>query len=183
MGAPELDGRDNHLTVGGLEHVLEAKDITVQDNSLSKDRTAQDFAQRADNPGQDMTIEEAAKVLGVSEKTIFRRLKRGLIGGYKVPGQFGLEWRVKALDSLKQDFSPAQDKTSLDNGLIGELRNRIEELQGKLDTRDEELQGANYRLGYLAAQLESQKEQIKLLTDSQHKAGWWQRFKTWASQG
>lgn len=180
MGLPELDGRDNHLTVGGLEHVLEAKDIPVQDTASSIDRTAQDFAQGTDNPGQDMTIEEAAKVLGVSEKTIFRRLKRGLIGGYKVPGQFGMEWRVKALDTPEQDFSPAQDKTSLDNGLIGELRNRIDELQSKLDARDDELQGANYRLGYLAAQLESQKEQIKLLTDSQHNAGWWQRFKSWA---
>lgn len=47
------------------------------------------------------------------------------------------------------------------------------ELQNKVES-------ATYRNGYLEAQLENHKDQIKLLTDSQHKASWWRRFTSWA---
>jgi hypothetical protein len=42
-----------------------------------------------------------------------------------------------------------------------------------------QLQAASFRNGYLESQLENQREQIKLLTDSQHKGGWWARFSSW----
>lgn len=44
-----------------------------------------------------------------------------------------------------------------------------------------ELEGATYRIGYLEAQLAERDQQIKLLTDSQHKPGWWARFKKWCA--
>lgn len=48
----------------------------------------------------------------------------------------------------------------------------VRDLQAKLEA-------ASYRIGYLEAQLETERQQIKLLTDSQHKSGWWTRFKKW----
>jgi predicted ABC-type ATPase len=48
---------------------------------------------------------------------------------------------------------------------------------------NEKLEGANHRNGYLEAQVDQQREQIKLLTDSQHKQGWWTRFCSWLSGG
>lgn len=46
----------------------------------------------------------------------------------------------------------------------------VEELSDKLASSQKELQGAAFRNGYLEAQLEGYKEQIKLLPDYQHKA-------------
>ena len=66
----------------------------------------------------------------------------------------------------------AQGPAAVDPALVKELLAKLEAL--------------TYRNGYLEAQLterqkevDSQREQIKLLTDSQHKPGWWQRFSSW----
>ncbi|PZM77185.1 MAG: hypothetical protein DKT66_28510 [Candidatus Melainabacteria bacterium] len=48
---------------------------------------------------------------------------------------------------------------------------------------NERLEAANHRNGYLEAQAEGFQEQIKLLTDSQHKRGWWARFSSWFMTG
>ena len=48
----------------------------------------------------------------------------------------------------------------------------IKELQNKIEI-------LTYRNGYLEAQLETEREQIKLLTDSQHQPSWWTKFKSW----
>jgi hypothetical protein len=53
------------------------------------------------------------------------------------------------------------------------------ELDTKLAEAQREIQGAAYRNGYLESQLEIEREQVKLLTDSQHKAGWWHRLSSW----
>lgn len=52
------------------------------------------------------------------------------------------------------------------------------------------LEVLTYRNGYLEAQLaerqkelELHQEQIKLLTDSQHKPSWWRKFATWFMGG
>ena len=43
----------------------------------------------------------------------------------------------------------------------------------------EKLEAASMRIGYLEARTENYESQIKLLTDSQHKRGWWVRFSSW----
>ena len=48
----------------------------------------------------------------------------------------------------------------------------IQDLQRKIEV-------LTYRNGYLEAQLEAEREQVKLLTDSQHKLGWWTKFCSW----
>jgi hypothetical protein len=55
----------------------------------------------------------------------------------------------------------------------------IEQLSAKFE-------GANYRIGWLESQLserEKDVEELKLLTDSQHKPGLWARFKKWCAGG
>jgi excisionase family DNA binding protein len=85
--------------------------------------------------------------------------------------QDGVEGDLEVL----QDGSP-NVANAVDGALIEKL---ISELQVKLDSRDHHLQAANYRIGYLEAQLEAERQQVKLLTDSQHKPGWWARFSSW----
>lgn len=56
------------------------------------------------------------------------------------------------------------------------------ELKSLLDVitkQAEKLEAASMRIGYLEARTENYETQIKLLTDSQHKRGWWARFGAW----
>jgi excisionase family DNA binding protein len=122
----------------------------------------------ADN---DWTPEQAAKALGKSVRTIRRMLQDGTLKGYKMPGKRREEWRVKPVTvSANETVSVPVQK-----GLVSE-NDRLWQL---LKEKDAKLEALTMRTGYLEAQLEGHKEQIKLLTDGQHKAGWWRRFCSW----
>ena len=56
------------------------------------------------------------------------------------------------------------------------LTTEVERLLSIVQEQAHKLEAANYRLGYLEAQADSYKDQIRLLTDSQHKRTWWQWF-------
>lgn len=75
------------------------------------------------------------------------------------------------------DQTPITTLITPDHQVVTALLARITEVESKLSDAQNALQSANWRNGYLESQLESQRDQIKLLTDSQHKPGWWQRFK------
>jgi excisionase family DNA binding protein len=119
----------------------------------------------------DWTPEQAAKALGKSVRTIRRMLQDGSLKGYKVPGKRRDEWRVKAVAvSANETVSvPIQKALVTENDRLWQL----------LKEKDAKLEALTMRTGYLEAQLDSHKEQIKLLTDSKHKAGWWIRFCSW----
>lgn len=56
------------------------------------------------------------------------------------------------------------------------------ELKSLLDVitkQAEKLEAASMRIGYLEARTENYESQIKLLTDSQKKTGYWSRFSSW----
>ena len=56
------------------------------------------------------------------------------------------------------------------------------ELKSLLDVitkQAEKLEAASMRIGYLEARTENYEKEIKLLTDSQHKRGWWARLGAW----
>jgi chaperonin cofactor prefoldin len=70
--------------------------------------------------------------------------------------------------------------------MAGDLQEGVEvDLEvSKEDPRDkiikdlqDKLEAATFRVGYLQHQVETKEEQIKLLTDSQHKPSWWLRLK------
>jgi predicted DNA-binding transcriptional regulator YafY len=143
-----------------------------------------------------LSIEEAAKALSVKPRTVLRRLQKGALAGFKIDGQFGPEWRVTNFGPLT---SPGQANTDLglttpdqpnthdsagdSSELVAELRQQITELKTELDRKvseaQREIQAAAFRNGYLESQLETEREQVKLLTDRQHKTGRWRRFYSW----
>ena len=140
------------------------------------------------------TPQEAAAFFGVSVRTIRRRLQDGTLSGCKMSGPNGLEWRVDpvartdkdpvrldAPDSLDKDPVTVQstDTTALADKLFDYLREKDELLLSK----DKDLQAASATIGYLKAQIEAQDHQLKLLTDSQHKGGWWAKFSSWFFKG
>ncbi|WP_217697627.1 hypothetical protein, partial [Klebsiella aerogenes] len=62
---------------------------------------------------------------------------------------------------------------------ITALLDRLSDVESQLKQAQTDLQGANWRNGYLESQVENHREQIKLLTDSQHKPKWWHRIRSW----
>jgi len=48
-----------------------------------------------------------------------------------------------------------------------------------LKEKDAKIETLLMRNGYLQAQVETTQETIKLLTESQHKRGWWARLSSW----
>ncbi len=153
-------------------------------------------------PTEGLPVDQAAKVLGLSAKTIKDRLRKGSLAGYKVADKFGDKWMV----CLDRDALVLPGTTNRDdlvgatlvcptNGddlvLPGHPNSEVAPTESTgqtpemlallalLEQRDRELQAAAFRNGYLESQLETQREQIKLLTDSQHKTTWWHRFRSW----
>ena len=92
MGNPAINKVTNPLAIEGLEELLLGQDRSGQVKDTHRDSPgqlttkAQDSSPQVtapplDSPGQDnnsaWTVEEAAKNLGVSVKTILRRLQKG----------------------------------------------------------------------------------------------------------
>jgi excisionase family DNA binding protein len=123
----------------------------------------------------DWTPEQAATALNKSVRTIRRMLQDGTLKGYKVPGRRRDEWRVKAVSvSRKETVNvPVQKALVSENDRLWQL----------LREKDAKLEALTIRTGYLQAQLEASQETIKLLTDSQHKDGWWRRLCKWLVAG
>lgn len=182
MGDPAVQQANNPLAIEGLDSLFRAEDTPGQDVQAPEDRTPQDIEVVEDTPGRDIeqvwTVDEAAANLGISAKTVLRRLQKGTLKGHKVPGQFGLEWRV-AQDTPGQQSTAAQDRTPQDTGELIQLQVKLDLMSSELRELRQQLQGASFRNGYLQAQLEQRDQEIKLLTDSQHKRGWWTSFCSW----
>lgn len=140
-------------------------------------------------------VEEAARIFGTSTRAIIKRLQKGTLSGFKVPSKFGDKWLVapEAIPASVEGKSeaipegipksteetPAQSK-DIPQGVPVEI---VQELLRKVEA-------LTYRNGYLESQvaerdrqIEGHQEQIKLLTDSQHKRGWWHRFGSWFVAG
>lgn len=191
-------------SIEGLEDLFNNSTATLISKQSDSDPTT--IIEQAD-PDQSLlttpispdhwTLSVAAQNLQLSVITIRRRLQRNELKGYKVQGINGPEWRVippdhQTLISEQGDSDPTPiieqgnpDQTILttpissDQAVINVLLKRLADVEGQLTSAQKELQGAVWRNGYLESQLENGREQIKLLTDSQHKGSWWAGFKKW----
>lgn len=169
----------------------EAHEIRISDPA---DMTGlEDFFPSHDKAGQeDLTLEEAAKRLNLSERTIQRRLKRGQLTGYKVNGDRGPEWRIKLQsgDDMTLHAVPPSEDTTIESEVMPDIETVSSDdrtadrqalthsaiaqftgfYQDQIENLQEKLEAATYRNGYLEAQLASAQEQLKLLPDLSVKA-------------
>lgn len=123
-------------------------------------------------------VEEAARILGLSVKTVKDRLRKGTLTGYKAPDKFGEKWMVCLdKDHLVVLAHGRKDLPGTTDSVVPPVD--LQALIGLLETKDRELQAAAFRNGYLEAQLAERDQQIKLLTDSQYKPSWLLRFRSW----
>jgi len=171
------------LSTEGLEHLLEGG-VMSPDVEMPP----------ADLGGDMWTVEDAIQRLGITKRTVLRKIKNSELTGYKVPGVYGPEWRLYPPTLGGDKFGDLSLVTrvvgdqhlvtpAVSNDLIEELRKQVLELKTENQSLQKDLQGANWRNGYLESQAETKDQQIKLLTDSQHKGGWWARFSSWFLKG
>jgi uncharacterized protein (DUF736 family) len=190
VNEPIREVSENSVSVSGLEKVFEL-DSTVIAGIDQADRKV--ISARTEG----LTIKEASEHYGFAIPTIRLKIKTGGIPARKVDGPKGPEWRIfpQGLPAAceKADISHDEDEdqpyitvndgsyetdSRLADGLyhanmnVSSLIKANQELSNKLEA-------ANYRIGYLEAQTDNHKEQIKLLTDSQHKTAGWRKFWSW----
>jgi hypothetical protein len=141
------------------------------------------------------TVSEIVNLLGLPRSTVYRQINNG-----KFHTEKGLDGKLRIL--LRQSEIPVLSTETLCN--LAEIpfetvetvpfsREKTPETgeipcekpetnnSSKVDIAEllRKLEAATYRIGYLESKLEDRDEKIKLLTDSQHKGGWWAKFSSW----
>lgn len=167
MDRAESELPTEHLTVEGFEEIF-----------VESEAVAQPSHRPHDTVSRGLSFKEACEHFGLKATALRTRIKSGEVSAEKIEGANGPEWRIY----------PAQPSRTHHETVIQPLRDPIEsvklfemmqDLQSKLAASNQQLQAANFRNGYLEAQLESSREHVKLLTDSQRNSGsWWGRLKS-----
>lgn len=125
------------------------------------------------------TLKEAAERMGVSQNTIRNRIKARELHGYKVLGANGPEWRITPpADTITNNHLKVEGLQTLLQVIESQAK-QIESLTKQLDANTGQLKAAADVVTYLHEQVRDKDTAIKLLTDSQHKSGWWAKFCSW----
>jgi excisionase family DNA binding protein len=165
----------NPSDLEGLEPFFETVTATVTSTPTN---TTQDVVTVTTTP-IDWTLKEAAERLGVSTNTIRNRVKARELHGYKVLGQNGPEWRITPPADTLTTAAPKVEGLQALLQVIDSQARHIETMTKQLDANTIQLKAAGDVVTYLHEQLRDKDSQIKLLTDSQHKASLWQRLYGW----
>src|SRR5690349_16580483 len=87
------------------------------------------FVRQCSKPMQanpELTIAQAAEVLGVSVDTVRRRLRRGELHGRQVPTQRGPAWRVRIAEDATVGSTPMQPGLADLVAMLREVTERAE---------------------------------------------------------
>jgi len=194
---PETD-----LTVDDFEHFfVQVNDQNVQVNNQAENEHSlnnQTKYQTAVNNDEKVILNNAEVFELVSMAEASRRLKvpyptlrRQVLSG-KIPSEPGSDGkplvRLNISENSKTEMNTNEHSMNINEqieyspenspiiqALLGELQ-REREFSRQLTVK---LEAACHRNGFLEAQTQTYQDQIKLLTDSQHKPGWWQTVCNW----
>lgn len=152
-----------------------------------------------------LTIREAAHALGVSDLTIRRRIKDGRVAYKLENGKYYVDLSAPVPSPVEQGEPPptqgpgqtlADQETerpheqAVDLGPILRQQAMLAERAGRAALLEEQLRELEERYmraqegmvtlanrnGWLEGKLEEREREIKLLTDSEHRAPWWRRL-------
>ncbi len=143
--------------------------------------------------GHPVTLSEAAEMLGITRRSALRLVQEGKVAGAK-DGQG--QWLVKTASIQNRLQAKNRSESHVQHVAVevaeghgqgwpgGHTEGQVEIMRDLLS----KIEALTYRNGYLESQLSERErdiaereQQIKLLTDSQHKPGWWARFKKWCA--
>jgi hypothetical protein len=128
------------------------------------------------------TISKASRLLQIPYTTLRRQVKEG-----RFKTQTGPDGKTLLLldtyllssggqmvaDSIHLATGGGQVLATADN--VGQPDKLLE----LIERQSKQLQDASCRIGWLESQLQEREKELKLLTDSQYKPGWWPRLKSW----
>ena len=192
MQKPNDVAAKSDITMDGLGHVFQI------DNTLIEALDKPD-SKVPSSPSKGLTIKQASDHYGLAIPTIRLKIKTGEVPAIKVNGPKGPEWRIfpdgiltacEAVEEFDQpDITPPEEFKKPDLTLLEGFQQANINLGSLIKANQElvaKLEAATYRNGYLESQIserqreiEQHREQIKLLTDSHLKRGWWWRFSSW----
>ncbi|MFC1925760.1 helix-turn-helix domain-containing protein [Chloroflexota bacterium] len=137
--------------------------------------------------GQRWTIKEAAEALGLSEKTVRRRIKDGSLKAEQTKGKYGVEYRITSLDDAPSPDGGLDTDRGIDieKSLVTEKDLDIEgdTMLAKALDIIKALQEENARLTGQFSILQSQvlelDSRVRLLTEPKHGRSWWQGLLWW----
>ena len=155
----------DQANMDGLEDLLEITPTAADILTTNADILTVDT-----DSGEWVTAAEAAGYLKKSERTIQRYAKSGKLRSKTDNTGRLMIWMTTCADS---------DTTCADSDLKLPTSADSERFWNLLKEKDAKIEALVMRNGYLQAQLETSQEAIKLLTDSQHKSGWWHRAWRW----
>jgi excisionase family DNA binding protein len=188
MGQVAPDAGLNVVTVVGFEPLFEP--ATESFEPVSETVTITDAETVTAAPAIEVTVtstvptwslKTAAEKLGVSANTIRKRIKDGELQACKVEGANGPEWRISPpTDTLTT--TPSESATVTITPAIETLLKVIESQAKQLDAISDQVKAASQVIMYQRSQLEERDSAIKLLTDGQHKSGWWSKLKAWLNR-
>jgi len=159
-------------SIEGLEDLLEI--VATDADSLTTD--ADIVVTDADN-GKWVSVVKAASSLNKSERTIQRYAKCGKLESKTDETGRLMIWLTTSADILATDADSVA--TVADTNANVPTPADTEHLWHLLKEKDAKIEALIMRDGYMQARCEILQQELKLLTDSQHKPDWWHRFCSW----
>lgn len=141
----------------------------------------------AADTGAWLTVSEAASAMRKSERSIQRYAKSGKLrsrtdnsGRLLIYLPTSADTFITPADIVATVADNHQEAPTLMAGVATSATTaENQRLWDLLKEKDAKIEALVMRNGYLQAQAENAQETIKLLTDSQHKSGWWAKFSSW----
>jgi len=87
----------------------------------------------------DVTITEAARRLGISERTVRRRLHNKELVGSQVATPQGFVWTVELPDDMTDDQTNGRANGQVSEGELETLRELVGVLKGQVETKDQQI--------------------------------------------
>lgn len=145
------------------------------------------------------SVSEIVNLLGLPRSTVYRQINSGkfltdngpdgklriLLRQSEIPvSSFETHRNLVEIPFETVETVPFSRETTPENAEIPHEKLETDN-SAKVDVSEllRKLEAATYRIGYLESKLEDRDEKIKLLTDSQHKGGWWAKFSSWFFKG
>jgi hypothetical protein len=112
-----------------------------------------------------VTVVEAARLLGISIPTVRRRLRTGELPGNQVTTPQGYVWMVEVPDDLPVD-NPS-------SGEVTALRELITHLTTQIEYQQEEIHAKNEQIRELHVLLQQSQVALPVVRDNR---SWWQKL-------
>jgi excisionase family DNA binding protein len=106
----------------------------------------------------EVSIPEAARLLGISEHTVRRRLRSGELKGTQVANAGGFAWVVQLPDGVGQVDNPSAGEPIAMKALIARLEAQVAAQEAELEARCREVQELHVLLQQAQAALPAPRE-------------------------